>query len=88
MMKKTIDVQQGFDATGHCVYTVRKARGKLTLDEIREAMTEYEQDYYGLVLKCMDEDMGQYYDDDLLGDVAELYSIESILEEWERVKVK
>lgn len=87
-MKKTIDVQQGFDVTGHCVYTVRKARGKLTLDEIREAMTEYAQDYYGLVLKCMDEDMSQYYDDDLLGDGVELYSIESILEEWERVKAK
>ncbi len=87
-MKKTVEVEQAFDATGHCVYIVRKARGKLTLDEIREAMTEYEQDYYGLVLKCMDEDMGQYYDDDLMGDVAELYSIESILEEWKRVSVK
>ena len=87
-MKKGIEVYTEFDPQGHCVLVIRKQRGKLTLEEIREAATEYEQDYYGLVLKCIDEDMDQYYDDDLLGDAAELYSISDILELKGRMKIK
>lgn len=87
-MKRGIEVEMHVDTDGQCVLVTRKARGKLTLEEIREAATEYEQDYYGLVLKCIDEDMDQYYDDDLLGDAAELYSISDILELKGRMKIK
>lgn len=87
-MKRGIEVEMHVDTDGQCVLVIRKARGKLTLEEIREAATEYEQDYYGLVLKCIDEDMDQYYDDDLLGDAAELYSISDILELKGRMKIK
>lgn len=87
-MKRGIEVEMRVDQQGQCVLVIRKARGKLTLEEIREAAMEYEQDYYGLVLKCIDEDMDQYYDDDLLGDAAELYSIADILELKGRMKIK
>lgn len=87
-MKRGIEVEMRVDQQGQCVLVIRKARGKLTLEEIREAAMEYEQDYYGLVLKCIDEDMDQYYDDDLLGDAAELYSISDILELKGRMKIK
>lgn len=87
-MKRGIEAEMRVDQQGQCVLVIRKARGKLTLEEIREAAMEYEQDYYGLVLKCIDEDMDQYYDDDLLGDAAELYSISDILELKRRMKIK
>ena len=85
-MKKGITVDMTHDSSGHLMYVVRKARGELTLEEIKDAMTEYEQDYYGLVLKCMGDDVSQYFDDDLQGDVAELYPIEDVLKAWDRVK--
>ncbi len=87
-MKRGIEVENTYDRSGNYVMIIRKARGKLTLDEIREAAMEYDQDYYGLVMKCMDEDMDQYYDDDLLGDAAELYRMSDVLEMMERVKMR
>lgn len=87
-MKKGIEVERKWDADGNLVTIIRKARGKLTLEEIRDAAMEYEQDYYGLVIKAIDEDMDQYYDDDLLGDAAELYTMSDILEMKGRMKIK
>lgn len=85
-MKKGIEVSSEWDPQGYCVTVVRKARGKLTLDEIREAVTESDQDYYGLVLKCMDGDMLQYFEDDLKGDCVELYRMSDVLELLGRLK--
>lgn len=85
-MKKGIEVSSEWDPQGYCVTVVRKARGKLTLDEIREAVTESDQDYYGLVLKCMDGDMLQYFEDDLQGDAVELYRMSDVLELLGRLK--
>lgn len=64
---------------------IRKKKGKLTIDDIKEAATEYEEDYYGLVLKCVGTDGVQWFEDDL-GDVAELYRITDVLEAFGRVK--
>lgn len=47
---------------------IKKAKGKLTLEDIRKTAQEYEEDYYGLVLKCIGDDGLQYYDDDIDGD--------------------
>lgn len=85
-MKKGIEVSSEWDPQGYCVTVVRKARGKLTLDEIREAVTESDQDYYGLVLKYMDGDMLQYFEDDLQGDAVELYRMSDVLELLGRLK--
>lgn len=85
-MKKGIEVYTEFDPQGHCVLVIRKQRGKLTLEEIREAAMEYEQNYYGLVMKCMDGDMLQYFDDDLKGDAVELYEMDDVLEMLGRLK--
>lgn len=88
-MKKGIEISCEWDASGHEVTVVRKERGKLTLDEIREAVTSWgDQDYYGLVLKCIDGDMLQYYEDDLKGDCVELYRMSDVLEVMGRVRSK
>lgn len=85
-MKKGLSCELAHDGAGNLMLVVRKERGKLTLDDIREAATEYEQDYYALLLKCMDEDISQYWDDNLLGDAAELYSATDFLKMLKRAK--
>ncbi|MEI3167459.1 MAG: hypothetical protein V8S58_05575 [Lachnospiraceae bacterium] len=69
-MKKGLSTEVTYDAAGNWMLIVRKERGKLTLEDIREAAMECEQEYYALILKCIDEDMSQYWEDDLRGDVA------------------
>lgn len=86
-MKKGITCEVANDAYGNFVLIVRKKKGKLTLEDVREAAAEYEPDYYGLILKCMNDDMAQYWDDDLLGDSAELYSVSDMLQLLGRAKV-
>ena len=86
-MKKGIEAWPKFDCNGNWVLKIKKAKGKLTLEDIRETAQEYEEDYYGLVLKCIGEDSLQYYDDDLDGDAAELYRIADMLEMIGRVKL-
>lgn len=73
-MSKNIEVWTDYDRHGIWTLHIRKKRGKFTLDEIIEACTEYEQDFYMLVICAMDRDMSQYYDmDDLQGDYVTLY---------------
>ncbi len=86
-MKKGLSTETTWDGAGNAVLIVRKEKGKLTLEDIREAAMNYEQDYYMLVMKCIDEDLAQYYEDDLKGDVAELYCADKVLEAWQRLKM-
>lgn len=72
-MKKGLSVESKYDRAGNWMLIVKKERGKLTLEDVREVATEYDQDYYAIILKCMDEDVAQYWEDDLQGDVAEMY---------------
>lgn len=73
-MKKGIEVWSDYDKTGQWILNIKKSRGRLTLDEIRDACMEYEQDFYMLVIVAMDREVGQYYDlDDLEGDFVTLY---------------
>lgn len=73
-MKKGIEAWSDYDKTGQWILNIKKSRGRLTLDEIREACMEYEQDFYMLVIVAMDREIGQYYDlDDLEGDFVTLY---------------
>ena len=73
-MKRGIEVWTDYDRAGIWTLNIKKARGTLTLDEIKQAAMEYEQDFYMLVVKAMDEEIGQYYaTDDLDGDYVVLY---------------
>lgn len=85
-MKKGISVEQFYDKQGHSALCIRKKKGTLTLEEINQALTEWESDYYFLVVKCMDDDTAQYYDDDIMPDAVEAYSAQTILKAWERVE--
>lgn len=87
-MKKGIEVWSGLDDFGNWMLKISKKRGKLTIEDIKEAATEWEPNYYCLVLKCIEEDGLQWYDDDLDGDAAELYEADNFLEALGRMKRK
>lgn len=73
-LKKTIEVWTDYDRNSVWRLNVKKQRGRLTLEEIREACMDYSEDFYLLVICAMDLDMGQYYEiDDLMGDFVQLY---------------
>ena len=73
-MKRGIEVWPDYDPTGQWILKIKKAKGRLTLEEITQACTEYDQDFYMLVIRAMDEDIGPYYTvDDLESDFVTLY---------------
>ena len=72
--KKNIEVWQDHDRTGEWVLHIQKKKGSLTLDEIREAAAAWDQGFYFLLIRAMDDDMDQYYmTEDLDGDFVTLY---------------
>ena len=85
MAKKGIEVWTDYDPNGEWRLNVHKKRGHLTLEEIREACMDYEQDFYMLVICAMDREMGQWYEfDDLMGDYVQLYRVEDFFKWRER----
>ena len=87
-MKKGISCKPTYDCNGNWELIIRKDKGKLTLEDIQQAATEWECDYYFLVMRCMDDETSQYYDDNLAGDSVELYRATDVLKAWERVREK
>lgn len=55
-MKKGIEVYTDYDKQGRWMLVVEKKRGKLTLDEIKDAAREYDYDFYLLVLDCFHDE--------------------------------
>ena len=74
MSKKNIETWTDRDPRGLWRLNIRRKRGQLTLDEIRDTCMEWEEDFYLLVIKAMSGDMEQYYDvEDLNGDYVQIY---------------
>lgn len=82
-MKKGIEVQQDYDYGRRWVLKIIKKKGKLTLDEIREAAMEYEQDFYLLPLNCMPETWYDGWSDGEEGDCVLLYQSTALRQEAE-----
>ena len=73
-MKKGIEVWSDYDKTNTWTLHIKKAKGKLTLDEIEEVCKEYGEDFYLLVIKAIDTENEQFFMvDDLNGDFVTLY---------------
>lgn len=78
-MKRGISVKDDFDTAGNIFYRITKKRGKLTLDEIREALTEEVcEDYYFIVMKAIDVGGVQFDEDDPKGDEVDVYEKDCI----------
>lgn len=80
-MKKGTEIWSDHDANGICCLRLKKAKGKFSLDEIIEAATEWEQDFYAVIIKAVDDDMFQYFDDVEQGDYITLYRATDFLRE-------
>lgn len=73
-LKNNVEVWTDYDPQGQWRLNIRKKRGKLTLEDIKQTCMEWEQDFYMLVICAMDIEIGQYYEvDDLEGDYVQLY---------------
>lgn len=75
-MKKGITVYTKYDRCGRWTLIVEKEKGKLTLDDIRQAATEWGEDHYLLHLNCMSFEEDEL--DEPAGDQAVLYAAEAL----------
>ena len=82
-MKKGIEVRPEYDKNGRWKLIIEKKRGRLTLEEIKEAAREWEWDYYLLVLDCFHDPDDIQYGEVPQGDRVELYRTELLYEEGE-----
>ncbi|MCD7919494.1 MAG: hypothetical protein LUG45_05375 [Clostridiales bacterium] len=63
-MKKGTEVWPDYDKQGNWFLHLRKERGKFTWQEIRDALTEYEEDYYLLAADCIDHGEPQFAEEE------------------------
>lgn len=86
-LKRGIHVIDTQDNRGWNIKRITKDRGELTIDEIRQAIiASGDQGYYALILKCIDEDDLQYFDDDLPDDAVDTYDAETFMRNSGREK--
>ena len=81
-MKRGITVETDYDNEGRWYLKVKKKKGRLSLEDIRDAAREYAWDYYLLVLDCFHDP----YDIEQFGEVPEgdlvtLYRTDEFYEE-------
>ena len=72
-MKKGIECTPDYDEAGRWCLRLVKQKGRFTVDELVEVLTEWEWDFYAVVLKCIPEDGEQYFDDIPSGDYLTAY---------------
>ncbi len=72
-ISKNIDVWPDWDNTGRWCLNIKKKRGTLSLEEITKIATEWEEDFYAVIIKAVSEDGMQYFDDIESGDFVRLY---------------
>lgn len=80
-MKKTINIHCDVDASGRLFYRLTKQKGRLSLDEITEAMSEYEIGWYAVIIHCTDDGYQGFMDGEKEGDAVELYPADEFLED-------
>lgn len=84
MAKKGIVTTAGWDESGRWCLTIEKKRGRLTLDEVRQAAREEEWDYYLLVIDAFHDDFDDQFGENAPpGDFALLYRTDLFYEEGE-----
>lgn len=74
-MKRGIEVCPGYDVAGDPLLHIEKQRGKLTLEEIRQAAQEFDEDIYAMIIDAR-QDEGQCFGEDPPGDRVTLYRAE------------
>lgn len=79
-MKRGITVTYKTDDRGWGFKRIAKAKGELTIEEIRQALIDdVDQGYYAVIIKAVEDDLSQYYDDDLPGDAVDCYDADTFM---------
>lgn len=79
-MKRGITVTYLHDRRGWGFKRIAKVKGELTIEEIRQALIDdVDQGYYAVIIKAVEDDMSQYYDDDLPGDAVDCYDADTFM---------
>ena len=58
--KIKIEVHADYDESDNIIYVVEKAKGRLSIEEIKKALKEYEEDFYFLLIDCLHDEDGCY----------------------------
>ena len=58
-----IEVCPDYDNTGRWCLKIRKKKGKLTIDELTQILTDWEWNFYAVIIKAIPADGDQYFDD-------------------------
>ena len=83
-MKRGIEAWPDYDVNGRWCLKIQKKRGRLTLEEIKEAAREIEWDFYLLVLDCFhEEDDIEQNGECPTGDYVTLYRTDAFYKEGE-----
>ena len=82
-MKRGIEVWSDYDRAGRWCLRIKKAKGKLTLDEITQAAKECEYDFYLLLIDAFHEETEQFGEEPKTGDFVTLYRTDLFYEEGE-----
>ncbi len=77
---RNIEVWSDYDGAGRWCLKIQKTKGKLTLEDIKEACIDYEEDFYLLVICAIDRENDYYDVDDLKGDFVTLYRADDFFE--------
>lgn len=77
-MKKGITAYPDYDRSGRWVLKIEKAKGKLTLEEIRETAREYEYNFYLLVVDAYHDPEDVQYGEQDKGDLVILYCSDAL----------
>lgn len=77
-MKKGIEMHGYYDVNDRWCLTIAKKKGKLSIDEIKEVLREYDEDYYLLVIDAISDMDFQFDELPFQGDIVELYKIDSL----------
>lgn len=80
MAKKGTEVWPDYDCNNRWCLRCMKKKGHFTLDELTEIAKEWEQDFYAVIIKAIDEEYDQYFDVNYEGDYVTLYRATDFLE--------
>lgn len=74
--RRDIEVYPSYDRNGDPLLYIEKRRGRLTLEEIRTAARDWDEDVYALLIDARNEDEGQCFGEDPQSDCVKLYRAE------------
>jgi hypothetical protein len=72
-MKRGIEVTPDYDEQGRWCLRLKKQKGHFTVDELVEALSEWEWDFYAVILKCIPFGEDQYFEYVDYGDYITAY---------------